>query len=411
MTLAAYWRRLFFKKAGVMTESYYDVVVVGGGIHGVGVAQAAAANGYTVLLLEQSAIGACTSSKSSKLIHGGLRYLESFQFGLVKECLRERAILLANAPELVKLVPFYIPVYKETLRRPWKIKTGLWLYRMLDGLRDESRFRTVAQDQWTKLTGLRQQNLQCVFQYYDAQTDDLELTRAVLHSAQQLGAEALVPARLVHAEIEKHGCVLSVSHNDLELSYQCAVLVNAAGPWVNEVLKNCKPTYPGLDIEYVQGTHIVVGEPAKTGVFYLEALQDRRAIFVIPWKNQTMIGTTETVFTGDPREVKPQQHEISYLRETYNYYFPGAAAGNNNIVDAFAGLRVLPSSANAPFSRSRDTRLLADNEQSPRLISMYGGKLTAYRSTAERVMQLAGRGLPDRKQRAQTRSLPLKPVG
>lgn len=393
-----------------MTESYYDVVVVGGGIQGVGVAQAAAAGGYSVLLLEQSAIGAYTSSRSSKLIHGGLRYLESFQFALVKECLQERAILLANAPQLVKLVPFYIPIYRQTRRRPWKIRTGLWLYRALDAMHHASRFNVLARDQWNTLKGLRQADLQCVFQYYDAQTDDLALTRAVLQSAQQLGAETLLPARLVAASIHKQGCELSVRHLDRELVFRCGVLVNAAGPWVNEVLHLCQPTPAALAIEYVQGTHIVLAQPAMTGVFYLEARQDRRAIFVIPWKNQTLIGTTETLYRGDPGQVKPQQQEIDYLLETFAYYFPAAGASDRHIVDAFTGLRVLPSSADAPFSRSRDTRLLADNGRAPRFISLYGGKLTAYRSTAEKVLQLAARSLPRRERIASTRTLPLTPV-
>jgi glycerol-3-phosphate dehydrogenase len=393
-----------------MTDSRYDVIVVGGGIHGAGVAQAAVAHGYSVLLLEQSDIASSTSSKSSKLIHGGLRYLESFQFTLVRECLRERDILLANAPDLVKLVPFYIPVYRQTVRRPWKITAGLTLYRLLNGWRPESRFNRLPPRQWQELGGLRQQDLQCVFQYYDAQTDDVALTKAVLRSAQQLGAQVKVPATLEQIELHDQGCTLSVSEHNQTTTYECRVLVNAAGPWVNRVLQHCRPVPAVLDIEYVQGTHIVLPDAPLAGVFYLEALQDQRAIFVMPWKQHTLIGTTETVYRGAAEDVKPLEPEIQYLLETYHHYFPAGTADKESLIDTFAGLRVLPASAGSPFSRSRDTRLQTDNTASPHLISIYGGKLTAYRSTAQRVIQLAGRGLPARKPRADTRTLPLEPA-
>jgi glycerol-3-phosphate dehydrogenase len=345
------------------------------------------------------------------LIHGGLRYLESFQVGLVRECLRERAILLSNAPELVRLVPFYIPVYQNTVRRPWKIKAGLALYRLLDNWRSESRFTAMPPQQWRELTGLRQQGLQAVFQYYDAQTDDVALTKAVLHSAQQLEAEVLVPAEMKSAEIHARGCTVQVVYQGQSLSCECKVLVNAAGPWVNQVLGHCQPASTMLDIEYVQGTHIILHEPDREGVFYIEALQDQRAIFVMPWYGNTLIGTTETVYHGDLNNVRPLDQELSYLLETYNYYFPvQGGTDDRKIIDAYAGVRVLPKSDGKPFGRSRDTRLLSNNEKLPRMITLYGGKLTAYRSTAERVMKLAQRSLPARRPRADTRTLPLVPV-
>ena len=159
-----------------MTTNLFDVVVIGGGIHGAGVAQAAAAQGYSVLVLEQSAIAAGTSSRSSKLIHGGLRYLENAQFSLVRECLRERALLLKNAPELVKLKPFYIPVYSETSRSAWQIRAGLALYSTLGGLGADTRFKIVPRHEWGTLDGLDREDLHKVFRYYDGQTDDKEMS-------------------------------------------------------------------------------------------------------------------------------------------------------------------------------------------------------------------------------------------
>jgi glycerol-3-phosphate dehydrogenase len=392
-----------------MAEAYYDIIVIGGGIHGAGVAQAAAAHGYSVLLLEKSEIGAATSSKSSKLIHGGLRYLETFQFGLVKECLHERALLLRNAPDLVKLLPFYIPIYQYTRRRPWQIHLGLQLYRSLSGFDRNSGFVKLDSQRWQSLNGLDKDGLQAVYQYYDAQTDDAALTNAVLHSAQQLDAEVLVPATFQSAELHQHGCDVHVTTRGQEKSYSCAVLVNAAGAWVNEVLKNCTPQIRTLGVDYVQGTHVVINEAAKAGVFYLEAPQDRRAVFVIPWQGQCMVGTTETIFHGDANNVKPLAEEIRYLLDIYNRYFVPAKEAPD-IIDSFAGLRVLPRTSGAPSKRVRDTLLLTDSDNGPRLITLYGGKLTAYRVTAEKAIQCVHRSLPHRKPRADTRSLPLQPI-
>ncbi|MCR4301236.1 MAG: FAD-dependent oxidoreductase, partial [Sulfuricaulis sp.] len=175
----------------------YDVAVIGGGIHGVGVAQAAAAAGYSVLLMEQNNLGSGTSSRSSKLIHGGLRYLESAHFGLVRESLREREILLHIAPALVQRVPFYIPVYTATRRSPWKIRAGLSLYALLGGLSPETRFESVTRSRWQDLDGIATHGLRAVFRYEDAQTDDARLTQAVMQSAQSLGAELRCPANFL----------------------------------------------------------------------------------------------------------------------------------------------------------------------------------------------------------------------
>jgi len=392
-----------------MTDAYHDVIIIGGGIHGAGVAQAAAARGYSVLLLEKSAIGSATSSKSSKLIHGGLRYLETFQFGLVKECLQERTLLLKNAPDLVKLAPFYIPIYRQTRRRPWQIHLGLQLYRALSGFNTDSSFIKLNHQQRSALNDLKQKNLQVIYQYYDAQTDDVALTKAVLHSAQKLGAEVLMPASFESAELHRENCHVQVSVDGRSQSFSCAVLVNASGAWANKVLQTCSPALNGLTVDFVQGTHIIIDEVAKPGVFYLEAPQDRRAVFVIPWKGRCMIGTTETIFRGDADSVTPLADEKRYLLDVYNHYFL-AEKNEVDIVDAFAGLRVLPRASGMPGKRRRDTLFLVNSEKTPRLITLYGGKLTAYRATAEKVMQRVHASLPQRQSRGDTRALKLQPV-
>lgn len=385
----------------------YDLVVIGGGIHGAGIAQAAAARGFSVLALEQSGLASGTSSRSSKLIHGGLRYLESGQFGLVRECLQERALLLKLAPDLVRLQPFYIPVYHNTTRRPWQLRAGLSLYAVLGGMDKATRFHTLPRRAWANLDGLDTTRLQGVFQYWDGQTDDAALTRAVMHSAQELGAQLSMPSTFTGAEIGAQGCTVHYAHNGQPQSCEASVLVNAAGPWVNHVLDKITPAPAQLQVELVQGTHIIVSGKITQGIYYVEAPRDQRAVFVMPWQGKVMVGTTETAYHGDPASVQPLPGEKDYLLETLAHYFPRyRSPQQREILSAFAGLRVLPSGTGTAFGRPRDTTLHA---ALPRLLTVYGGKLTAYRVTAERVMQQIAPALPPRNIIADTRTLKLKP--
>lgn len=390
-----------------MTDRY-ELVVIGGGIHGAGVAQAAAAQGHSVLVLEQTALAAGTSSRSSKLIHGGLRYLEGGHLNLVRECLHERALLLKLAPDLVKLRPFYLPVYRDTHRRPWEIRLGLSLYALLAGIDKISRYHRVPRHHWDRLDGLATDGLDAVFCYPDAQTDDAALTRAVMHSAQTLGAELRMPASVQQVECHAKGATVHYRTAQGSVQCECLAVVNAAGPWVNQVLQKVTPVPPQLAVELVQGTHILVRGTLIQGIYYLEAPRDRRAVFVMPWRGKTLVGTTETVFRGDPARVQPLQDEIDYLRETLAHYFPRYRSGERQILEAFAGLRVLPAQADSPFSRSRETVLLPDRTDKPQLLTIYGGKLTAYRATAAAVMAHLRPSLPAHKAIADTASLALQ---
>ncbi len=387
-----------------MSAEHYDVVIIGAGIHGAGVAQAAAARGHSVLLLEQHAPAFGTSSRSSKLIHGGLRYLESGQLALVRECLRERELLSRLAPELVRLVPFYIPVYRHTTRRPWQIRSGLSMYALLGGLGEHVRFTQMPRSQWSELDGLATHDLQAVYRYFDAQTDDAALTRAVLHSAQTLSATVKIPAEFISATLLPTSCSVRYAHENATHEITARVLVNAAGPWITDILKKVtpQPFIPSVDL--VQGAHLVVDGITQRGIYYVEALQDRRAIFVMPWKNHTLIGTTETRYQGDPAAVHALPQEIDYLLQTYRHYFPKAAT---EVRESFAGLRVLLRADNAAFSRPRETLLLSDRDAQPRLISIVGGKLTAYRATAEKLLKQISSALPSRRAIADTRTLKL----
>lgn len=392
-------------KGGGMDHDY-DVVVIGAGINGAGVAQAAAAAGYSVLVLEQfDGPAQGTSSKSSKLIHGGLRYLETGQFHLVHESLRERAILLRNAPHLVRLVPFHIPVYRQTSRRPWKIMAGLAVYSLFS----RKPFRRVPRSQWNRLDGIKTRDLDAVFSYYDAQTDDAKLTCSVLASAQALGAEVLTNTGFESGRLAGDGCEITYRTAAVNKTVSARVLVNTAGPWVNDVLQRIRPAPKMMAVSLVQGTHIIV--PGKIShPYYLESPRDGRAVYVTPWKGRLLIGTTENEYTGDPAKVAPLESEIGYLLEIYNHYF-AQNLDHSAVVKAFAGVRVLPGGGGAAFRKSRETHFSVDKKMSPGVLTVYGGKLTAYRATSAKVMQRINKSLPHRSAIADTKNLLLPDVG
>jgi len=392
-----------------LSAAHYDVIVVGAGIHGAGVAQAAAARGYRVLLLEQHGIGSGTSGRSSKLIHGGLRYLESGQLSLVRESLQERTLLLKNAPDLVKLTPFYIPVYNNSKRNAMTLRLGLSLYALLGGLGKPFRFRCLLKSDWDHLDGLQTKNLCAVYQYWDAQTDDQALTQAVADSAQALGAELCMPAVFQKGIREKDHYRVRYLHKDGEESCSTAALVNATGPWVDTVLDCITPSPEKLAMELVQGTHILLDEKITQGIYYLEAPRDRRPVFVMPWKGKTMVGTTETVFKGSPSAVEALHEEKAYLLETLACYFPRFQTFQiKEIRSAFAGCRVLPKGKGGFGMRPRETQFKTDDAALPRLLTIYGGKLTTYRLTAEKVMNQLMQSLPAKKQIADTAEIVLK---
>jgi glycerol-3-phosphate dehydrogenase len=365
-----------------------DLLVIGAGIHGAGVAQAAAARGYSVRVLEQVGVASGTSCRSSKLIHGGLRYLESGQFDLVRESLRERDTLLRIAPTLVRRVPFHVPVYRDSRRGAWTLRAGLSLYALLAGLRARSGFRALPRREWARLDGLDTQGLRAVFRYEDAQTDDAALTLAVMRSAQSLGAVLHCPAAFTRATRTNHGWRVHYRDRDGEHFCETRAIVNAAGPWVNDVLP--KLGQSPAAIELVQGTHIVIDGAMQHGVYYAEAA-DGRAVFIMPWRGMTLIGTTETRYAGDPAQVRPLPGEVDYLRQTFQRHFPNR---DFSLRDQFAGLRVLPRGDGAAFHRPRETQYLADDERAPRLVSVIGGKLTGYRAAAQQVMQRLAPALP-----------------
>jgi glycerol-3-phosphate dehydrogenase len=387
----------------------YDVIVVGGGIHGAGVMQAAAAAGHSTLLIEKGALASGTSSRSSKLIHGGLRYLESGQFSLVRESLRERAVHLKIAPDLVELKPFFIPVYKDTRRRPWQLRLGLWMYALLGGFDASTRFGTVPKEEWQELDGLDTRNLQAVIRYYDAQTDDAQLTRAVVESARSLGGELAMSARFVSARLGDDGVDVAFEAGGARAERRARVLVNAAGPWAVQVARAVQPAIYVPEVDLVQGTHIVLPMQVVRGIYYVESPSDGRAVFLMPWRGATLVGTTETPYRGEPDQVHPLPEEEEYLLGVARHYFPAASGFTRaDIRQRFAGLRVLPAASQKAFDRSRETIFTTDRDPHPRVLGIYGGKLTAWRAAAAHVMERISPSLTVRPRRAATDQLVLR---
>jgi glycerol-3-phosphate dehydrogenase len=387
----------------------YDVIVVGGGIHGAGVLQAAAAAGHSALLIEKRALASGTSSRSSKLIHGGLRYLESGQFGLVRESLHERAVHLRIAADLVELKPFFIPVYADTRRRPWQLKLGLAAYAVLGGFGAGTRFGSVPKSEWPQLDGLKTLGLDAVIRYHDAQTDDAELTRAIVDSARTLGGELAMPANFLAAQLNDQGVAVSFESGGAASEVSARVLVNAAGPWAPQIARAIAPAIYIPDVDLVQGTHIVVPMQVTSGIYYVESPSDGRAVFVMPWQGATLIGTTETPYRGDPDQVRPLPEEEEYLLAVARHYFPAVSGlTRDDILQRFAGLRVLPAASETAFDRSRETIFTTDRDPHPRVLGIYGGKLTGWRAAAAHVMERISPSLTARPRRAATDQLVLR---
>jgi glycerol-3-phosphate dehydrogenase len=385
----------------------FEVAVIGGGILGVGAAQACAAAGYSCVVIEQTDWAAGTSSRSSKLIHGGLRYLETGQVSLVRESLRERAILLKIAPHLVHPLAFRIPVYPTTTRRPATLAAGLGLYALLAGLTTLARYSATLPGHMPsalKRTGLKAEGLQTVFRYFDAQTDDLQLTRAVLRSAQSLGAQARCPSKLVAARQADDGYLLTLEEGGKRRKLHCAYLINAGGPWVNEVLACITPETTHRRIDRVLGSHLVLEGRMHDEAFYLESPIDQRAVFVLPWHDDTtLLGTTERPFEGNPALAAVNDEDRKYLLTTLRHYFPHAKP---KILREFAGVRVLPHGDGRAFVQPRDCVFHVDVHHQA-LLSLYGGKLTGYRHTGQDVVAKVRQALGRRTSIADTATLPL----
>lgn len=366
----------------------YDLLVIGGGINGAGVARDAAGRGLSVALCEQGDFAGATSSSSTKLIHGGLRYLEYYEFRLVAEALREREHLLDIAPHIAWPLRFVMP-HVPSLRPRWMIRLGLWLYDHIGGRISLPRSQAIRLDRMGAPSGLKQ-DLTRGFAYSDAWVDDARLVILNLLSAQEHGARILARTRLVSAERRDGAwhCTLQDAATGQTITLQARGIVNAAGPWVAEMDRALNGRRSGAGVKLVRGSHIVVPRLFEGEHAYILQNDDRRIVFMIPYEGRyTLIGTTD-VEQADMRDgARISLEEEAYLLRAVNNYL-AKPLGAEDIVWRYAGVRPLfDDESDNPSAVTRDYTLIVDDAQGLPCVSVYGGKITTYRRLAESVME------------------------
>ncbi|HEY6120038.1 MAG TPA: glycerol-3-phosphate dehydrogenase [Pyrinomonadaceae bacterium] len=391
----------------------YDVIIIGAGINGAGVARDAAIRGLKVLLLDKGDICGGTSAWSTRLIHGGLRYLEHGEVGLVRESLREREVLLRIAPHLVRPLPVLVPIYANQRRGPLTIHTGMLVYDLLswDKSLPRHRFLSLA-DASTRVPGLKAEGLLAAALYYDTQVEFAE--RLVLEnvlSAVQHSAHVRTYTR-VDGLLWKNGQVEGVTFSDRFGDRHAAssqVVVNAAGPWIDEVLKrsgfNSQPPLIGG----TKGSHLIVapfpGAPADA--IYLEAEQDHRPVFIIPWIGNYLIGTTDIRYTDSPDHVEIDHWEIEYLLAEVNRLIPSARLTTDSILFSYSGVRPLAYARSKSEEGITRRHFIREHHGVKGLMSLVGGKLTTYRILAEHTVDLCYRRLRCKAPRCTTATMKL----
>jgi len=372
-----------------------DLLIVGGGINGAGIARDAAGRGLRVALCEQHDLAAHTSSASTKLIHGGLRYLEYYDFKLVRKSLAEREIILTAAPHIVRPLRFVLP-HDRHLRPAWMIRAGLFLYDHLAKRRILPGSQAVNLRQHPAGAPL-DQRYRRGFLYSDAWVDDARLVILTALDAHEHGAEILPRTRCtaIRREGDRWSATLEAAGGSRRIVHARAV-VNASGPWVAEFLDHASPVKAGHHPRLIKGSHIVVPRVYAGEFAYLFQAPDGRVVFGIPFEGDfTVIGTTERDYTGDLAAPSIDESEIDYLLAMANRYF-AAELGREDVVWSFAGLRpLLAKSTDDPKSVTRDYLLELD-EHGPPLLSVYGGKITTYRRLAEDVLGLLAPRLGNR---------------
>lgn len=371
----------------------FDLLVIGGGINGAAVARDAVGRGLSVYLAEAGDYAHATSSASSKLIHGGIRYLEQYEFRLVRESLREREVLMRTAPHLVFPLEFLLPITADQPRPAWMVHIGLRLYDFLSGRRVLGRSGRLSRAAMAAIPRLKKGRARAVMHYPDCWTDDARLTLETLLDARTRGADignyrrvaaVRVVDGLYEAQVESHGGRESV---------RARSLVNAAGPWAARLLGAVTgeggqhPMARGLKL--VRGSHVVIPMPAPAEVraFTLQNT-DGRVVFVLPWLERFLIiGTTDVLHTGDPAEVYCTEAERDYLLACYRSFF-AHAVGPDDVVWTWSGVRPLVDDGSAnPSEVTRDYVIDLQQPGAGPLVTIYGGKLTTHRKLGEHVME------------------------
>jgi glycerol-3-phosphate dehydrogenase len=375
----------------------HDILIIGGGINGCGIARDAAGRGLSVYLCEMNDLASGTSSWSTKLIHGGLRYLEYYEFGLVRKALMEREVIWSIAPHIVHPLRFVLPHHKG-LRPTWLLRLGLFLYDYIGGRKKLPATRTL--DLTTDVVGkpLKQGLYSRGFEYSDCWVNDSRLVVLNARDAADRGASISTRTKAVSATREGDGWTLTVEHIDTGKRdvVRGKVLINAAGPWVANVLTGAMRSNGEAKVRLVQGSHIVVRKVFEHDRCYIFQNADGRIIFAIPYEGEfTLIGTTDQDYEGDPAKVAITEPEIDYLCAAASEYFTRPIV-RDDMVWAYSGVRPLyDDGASEAKAATRDYVLEVDETSglAPQL-SIFGGKITTYRKLAESVLDRLGKHLP-----------------
>lgn len=365
-------------------ESRVDLLVIGGGINGTGIAADAAGRGLSVCLCEKSDLAGATSSWSTKLIHGGLRYLENYDFLLVRKALKEREVLIEAAPHIIRPIAFQIPQLANS-RPAWMIQAGLFLYDNLARRRHFKGSRKVRYDADSPLDA----SIRTGFEYWDAQVDDSRLVVLNALQAHRKGAEVLTRCECVAIEALDDGWKVRLFDHfrQQEVVRHCKVLVNASGPWVASLLANLTQKPAPHEIRLVKGSHIVVPRMHEGDHAFMLQHDDGRIVFVIPYlQDYSLVGTTEEEYVGDPGKATISEAESSYLLSIVNHYFKRQLQ-QADIVYSYSGVRPLIDEKGKNASKvSRDYEIEKIENPHP-ILSVYGGKVTTYRVLAEHVLE------------------------
>ncbi|MBJ8441438.1 glycerol-3-phosphate dehydrogenase [Acinetobacter junii] len=380
----------------LLKDKIYDIAVIGGGINGVGIAADAAGRGLSVFLCEKDDLASHTSSASSKLIHGGLRYLEHKEFRLVREALAEREVLLAKAPHIIRPMRFIMP-HRPHLRPAWLIRTGLFFYDHL-GKREKL---LGSNNVYFKDDSPLNSAITRGFEYSDCAVDDSRLVVLNAMHAREKGADVVTRTRCLSAQRVEGYWVVELENAQGSFKIKAKALVNAAGPWVAQFIKQDLQLKSPYGIRLIQGSHIVVPKLYERDKAFIMQNDDRRIVFAIPYLDQyTMIGTTDREYQGDPSKVQITQAETDYLLEVSNAHFKKQLT-QADIIWTFAGVRPLcDDESDNPSAITRDYTLALSQEthdQAP-LLSVFGGKLTTYRKLAESAMHQLNPFFPEMKE-------------
>ena len=368
----------------------YNIIVLGAGINGCGIAENLARAGKQVLLLDKGGVGQGTSSKSSRLIHGGLRYLETGQLHLVHESLRDRKRLVEKYPELVYYKRFFLPIYKSSPRPAWMIRLGLWMYDLLSGSRSAGRSRTEDIEGFKqRFPAFSETDLKSVLSYVDGKTHDRELTRRIADDFQELGGTVIVHCEITRINWEATGFQIDSSAG----SFFAPVLVNASGPWVDEV--NRKYGLPArFQIRKVSGIHLIFEGLVVPELMFMQT-QEKRIFFIIPEpeNNQTLIGTTEREEDCEMDQLHAQEADIQYVLDQVNVYLKTDHQFQRaDVRDIYIGVRPLVRKKGQISDVSREYKLDLHTKGNTKLLHVFGGKLTTYLSLAEKVARVLGVG-------------------